>query len=120
MSTRILALLGANVIKIEGPQWLDSWRGPISPARFEQYPDSEPGARPYNRCVRFNAQNLGKFDVVLDLKSEEGRGVLRRIVPKVDAVVANYIAALFVSRILEGCFWIIALCVQAASRSDIL
>ena len=89
MSTRILALLGANVIKIEGPQWLDSWRGPISPARFEQYPDSEPGARPYNRCVRFNAQNLGKFDVVLDLKSEEGRGVLRRIVPKVDAVVAN-------------------------------
>ena len=32
----------------------------------------------------------------------------------VDAVVANYIAALFVSRILEGCFWIIALCVPCS------
>ncbi len=89
MSTRILALLGARVIKVEGPQWLDSWRGPRSPERFEQYPDGDPGARPYNRCVRFNAQNLGKLDILLDLKSDEGRKVLQRIARKVDAVVAN-------------------------------
>jgi hypothetical protein len=37
------------------------------------------------------------------LKHEQGRG------KPVDPAVANYIAALFVSRILEGCFWIIAL-----------
>lgn len=34
----------------------------------------------------------------------------------VDAVVANYIAALFVSRILEGCFWIIALYIKKYAR----
>ena len=32
MSTRILALLGADVIKVEGPLWLDSWRGPLAPS----------------------------------------------------------------------------------------
>jgi crotonobetainyl-CoA:carnitine CoA-transferase CaiB-like acyl-CoA transferase len=89
MSTRILALLGARVIKVEGPQWLDSWRGPRSPERFEQYPDGDPGPHPYNRCVRFNAQNLGKLDILLDLKSDEGRKELQRIAHKMDAVVAN-------------------------------
>jgi crotonobetainyl-CoA:carnitine CoA-transferase CaiB-like acyl-CoA transferase len=89
MATRILALLGARVIKVEGPQWLDSWRGPLAPARTEQYPDNEPGERPYNRCVRFNAQNLGKEDIVLDLKSAEGRQSLRGIASTADAIVAN-------------------------------
>jgi hypothetical protein len=56
------------------------------------------------------------------LKSEQGKGKVlapsyaplcicfSSISKPVDPAVANYIAALFVSRILEGCFWIIALC----------
>jgi hypothetical protein len=56
------------------------------------------------------------------LKSEQGKGKVlapsyaplcicfSSMSKPVDPAVANYIAALFVSRILEGCFWIIALC----------
>ena len=36
MSTKILAQLGARVVKIEGPSWLDSWRGPLKPNKLEQ------------------------------------------------------------------------------------
>ncbi len=77
------------MIKVEGPLWLDSWRGPLAPARFEQYPDRDAGERPYNRCVRFNGQNLGKKDIVLDLKTQEGQELLRRIAMRADVVVAN-------------------------------
>ena len=90
MSTKILAQLGATVVKIEGPAWLDSWRGPLKPNKLEQYPDGLAGARPYDRCARFNAQNHDKHDVCLDLKAPEARDVIRRMLPKIDVVVANF------------------------------
>lgn len=90
MATKILAVLGADVIKIEGPQWLDSWRGPLRPTNLEQYPGKVPGPRPWNCCARFNAQNHDKRDVVLDLKSGRAQNLIRAMVPRMDLVVANF------------------------------
>ena len=39
--------------------------------------------------MRFNGQNLGKKDLVLDLKTQEGQDLLRRIAMRADVVVAN-------------------------------
>lgn len=90
MSTKILAHLGVDVIKMEGPRWYDSWRGLPNPTKREQYPGDDPGAKPYNRCALFNAQNLNKRAIVLDLKSERARDIIRAMIPKIDIVVANF------------------------------
>ena len=90
MSTKILAILGAKVVKIEGPEWLDSWRGPLKPTKLEQYPDGVAGERPYDRCARFNAQNHEKHDVAIDLKSPRAQAVIRDMLPHFDLLVANF------------------------------
>ena len=90
MSTKILAMLGATVVKIEGPEWLDSWRGPLKPTKLEQYPDGVAGERPYDRCARFNAQNHEKYDVAMDLKSPRAQAIIRDMLPKIDLLVANF------------------------------
>jgi crotonobetainyl-CoA:carnitine CoA-transferase CaiB-like acyl-CoA transferase len=90
MATKILANLGADVIKVEGPRWYDSWRGPLKPSKMEQYPDSKPGERPYNRCALFNAQNFDKRAIVLDLKAPRAREIIRSMLPQIDLVVANF------------------------------
>ena len=90
MSTKILAILGAKVVKIEGPEWLDSWRGPLNPTKLEQYPGGVAGERPYDRCARFNAQNHEKLDVAMDLKSPRAQAIIRDMLPKIDLLVANF------------------------------
>ena len=90
MSTKILAILGAKVVKIEGPEWLDSWRGPPKPTKLEQYPDGVAGEHPFDRCARFNAQNHEKLDVAMDLKSLRAQAIIRDMLPKFDLLVANF------------------------------
>ena len=73
-ATGIMADLGAEVIKIEGPGRLDITRdGPFSGA----YADNQPGDDPWNRTTNFNLLNRGKKPLVLDLSQEEGRDVLK-------------------------------------------
>lgn len=91
MATRILASLGAEIIKIEGPTRPDSWRGEVvDPPTLYPYPDLEPGERPYDRHSWFNAQNQGKRSVALDLKQPEGLELARRIAAQSDVVIANW------------------------------
>ena len=75
-----LALLGADVIKVEAPDGGDLAR--------------QLGASPeLNRAgmgVSFLAQNAGKRSVVLDLKSEDGRARLFDLVATADALVENF------------------------------
>ncbi|WP_233838206.1 CaiB/BaiF CoA transferase family protein [Paraburkholderia sp. ZP32-5] len=75
-----LAHMGAEVIKIETPGSGDLAR--------------QLGADPQlNRAkmgVSFLAQNAGKQSVTINLKSEEGKEVFRRLVKTADVVVENY------------------------------
>jgi crotonobetainyl-CoA:carnitine CoA-transferase CaiB-like acyl-CoA transferase len=73
-AVRQLADWGANVIKIELPPALEAGEGPGGPRHAPDF------------------QNLqrNKRAMTLNLKSEEGRGVLHRLVAKADVLVENY------------------------------
>lgn len=91
MTTRALAFLGAEVIKIENGARLDSWRGPpVGVNDPASYPDRQGGERPYDRNALFNTQNHDKKSICLDLKSPRGRDIARRLAAKCDVVVANF------------------------------
>jgi crotonobetainyl-CoA:carnitine CoA-transferase CaiB-like acyl-CoA transferase len=92
--TRLLADLGAQVIKVESPDNFDPIRGPRRPVshRAGVYPKGEPGERPYNRHAYFNERNRNKLGVTIDLKRPEGRDLLLRLVAESDVLIENFSA----------------------------
>ena len=91
-STRILGDLGADVIKVEGPNRPDPERGQMDPkaASGGPYPDNDPGDEPYNRAGRFVEYNRNKRDIAIDLKTVEGVEVLKSLVITADVVIENF------------------------------
>ena len=75
-ASAMLADMGADVIKIEGPDAVDPGRGLLA---------QENGPNPY-----FESHNRNKRGMVLDLKAERGREVFYRLVEKADVVVQNF------------------------------
>ena len=71
----LLADMGARVIKVEPPAG-DSTR-------------SMAGARG-NDSAAFNAVNRGKLGIVIDLNTEQGRSVFKRLARSADILVENY------------------------------
>ena len=89
--TKLMADLGAEVIKMESLSVYDSHRGPVSPARgIAAYPDGEPGEEPWNRNGWFNCLHLSKYGITLELTSEEGRRVFERLVSISDVLIENF------------------------------
>ncbi|MBI2202741.1 MAG: CoA transferase [Candidatus Rokubacteria bacterium] len=83
----LMADMGAEVIKIEGPGRLDITRD--SP--FSGVPaDNDPGVDPWNRTSNFNQINRGKKSLVLDLSRAEGRDVLRDLIRVSDVFMENF------------------------------
>jgi crotonobetainyl-CoA:carnitine CoA-transferase CaiB-like acyl-CoA transferase len=74
--TSILADLGAEVIKVEAPKGGDEGRWGYPPI------DDVP--------VFFLALNRNKKGITLGLRHEEGRALLRRLMPHVDVLVENF------------------------------
>ncbi|MFC9536743.1 CaiB/BaiF CoA transferase family protein [Streptomyces sp. NPDC056975] len=68
-ATRLLAGMGADVIKVERP---------------------DSGDRLRHRPVMFAAENRGKRDLSIDLKSPEGRKALLRLVASADVLVEGF------------------------------
>jgi CoA:oxalate CoA-transferase len=68
-ATRLLAGLGADVIKVERP---------------------DSGDRLRHRPAMFEAENRGKRDLSVDLKSADGRAALLRVVAAADVLVEAY------------------------------
>jgi crotonobetainyl-CoA:carnitine CoA-transferase CaiB-like acyl-CoA transferase len=79
-ATAHLALLGADVIKIENPDGGDLARklGAVTELNAELMGTS------------FLAQNANKRSLTLNLKADEGRAVLRRLVERADVLVENF------------------------------
>lgn len=92
--TRLLADLGAEVIKIEAPRRPDLIRGPVRPSSPHEgtYPDDEPGARPYNRHGYFNERNRNKLGLAIDAADPRGREVILELAAVSDVVLDNYAA----------------------------
>ncbi len=80
-ATRILADLGAEVIRIESEDYLDSLRFAV--------PDKD-GARSVNRSGLFNNLNRNKLGITLNLHHPGGREVAERLVAEADVVAENY------------------------------
>lgn len=90
---RLLGDMGAEVIKVEPISRYDPERGParLEPgARGRIYPDGDPGQRPYNRAGRFNVYNRSKLGLTLDLRTQEGRALVRELVSISDVIVENF------------------------------
>ncbi len=93
LTTRTLACLGAEVIKIEGPRRPDISRGRLPPKGFvERYPNGEYGERPWNRNAYFNTLNYNKYDCVLDLTQPRGLELVKQLAATSDVVVENFSA----------------------------
>ncbi len=76
----MLALLGASVIKIEGPDMPDPvrGRGPVQALN-----DAGLG-------LNYVIQNGNKRAMTLDLKSDEGKAIFRTLAAKADVVIENF------------------------------
>ena len=90
----LLADLGAEVIKIEGPGRIDLTR---DSAQTGMHADNEPGADPWNRTASFNMINRGKKSLVLDLSRPEGREILKQLIRVSDVFMEN-----FTPRVMRG------------------
>ncbi len=75
-----LALLGADVIKIEVPEGGD----------LARQLGADAGLNSRHMGASFLAQNAGKKSVTLNLKTSEGKDVLRRLVESADVLVENF------------------------------
>ncbi|MEX2207987.1 MAG: CoA transferase [Myxococcota bacterium] len=80
-ATRLLAEMGAEVIKIESPRAWDNVRTLLP----------QPGApEPWNSSYYFNDYNRDKKSLTLDLSQARGRALFLELVAKCDCVIENY------------------------------
>jgi crotonobetainyl-CoA:carnitine CoA-transferase CaiB-like acyl-CoA transferase len=79
--TRILADMGAEVIKIESPRAWDNIRTLVPQPGIED---------PWNSSYYFNFYNRDKKSLTLDLANERGREVFLEFVKQSDVVIENY------------------------------
>jgi len=77
-ATMLLSYMGAEVTKIESPQWGDGMRPGYRRSR-----DQPIG-------MAFALMNSNKRSITLNLKSEEGKDIFKRLARKADVVVENY------------------------------
>ncbi len=89
-STRLLAGLGADVVKVERPPAGDPVRryGPF--ASRPELPVSHGSNLPVEDGAWHLYLNAGKRSVSLDLKSEQGRDTLLQLASKADLLVENF------------------------------
>ncbi len=82
----LLASLGADVIKIEGPKRPDLWRYDAQePARV-----ASPDAHPLNVRANFNMANRGKRTASIALDTERGRELALGLIERADLVLENF------------------------------
>ncbi|MGO1500697.1 MAG: CaiB/BaiF CoA transferase family protein [Marinobacter sp.] len=80
MATQMLSLLGADVIKIETPGKGDEMRLLLT--------DPEMAAR--FLAPSFLTNNMGKRSLALNLKSDQGRAVVAKMMDEADVIIENF------------------------------
>ncbi len=79
-ASQLLAMLGADVIKIEAPGKGDQLREML---RTEE-------SEPYGMSPSFMTSNVGKRSIALDLKHPKSREIINRLLRDADAVMENF------------------------------
>jgi crotonobetainyl-CoA:carnitine CoA-transferase CaiB-like acyl-CoA transferase len=82
LATRLLADMGAEVIKVEVPTYLDT-------RQAEPFLHNDPRKRFWERSGIFNSLNRGKQSVTLNLAIDEGKRLFRELVATADVLVEN-------------------------------
>jgi len=82
--TGYLASMGADVVKVESPHRPDGYRFVMT------YPSM--GDHWWERSPLWQAQNLSKRSVALDLRRDDARAALERLIAAADVVAENYTA----------------------------
>lgn len=77
-----LGALGADVVKVEGTRRIDGFR------YVAAFP--EQGERWYEQSGLFQATNLNKRDVAIDLERPEGRELVGELLDQADVVIENF------------------------------
>jgi crotonobetainyl-CoA:carnitine CoA-transferase CaiB-like acyl-CoA transferase len=75
-----LALLGADVIKIEPPKGGDQMRNRVLASRLSDQ----------DMAAGFLTMNIGKRSLALDIKSEKGKAILIDLIKGADAILHNF------------------------------
>ncbi|MEE8337288.1 MAG: CoA transferase [Dehalococcoidia bacterium] len=83
---RMLGEAGADVIKVESQRRSD----PLRMQGRGLFPGGDPGERPWNRSGMVNERNRSKRSLVIDLTSEEGSAIFKRLVAVSDLVIENF------------------------------
>ena len=81
--SHVLSFYGADVIKVEGPDRFDWWRG-------SRPPGDDPALQLHERSHVFNGVNRGKRGVTIDITDEAGRELFLDLVRDADLVVENF------------------------------
>ncbi|MEZ4481968.1 MAG: CoA transferase [Dehalococcoidia bacterium] len=84
VASSLLATLGADVIKVEGPGGRPRNAAGVAPRKDGS------NAEPWNRILLFNSYNHAKRSVVLDVTRAEGRETFLSLVKQADIVVQNF------------------------------
>lgn len=91
VAARILADLGAQVISVVAASMLVDAPIPEEIVKLlGTYPDNDPGERPWNRNSMQNDFARNKLGMTLDLSTEEGIDILKRLVGVSDVVMENF------------------------------
>ena len=90
----LLADMGAEVIKLEGPGRPDTTR---TGGLAGSFPENEFGEDWWNRSSTYNLIHRGKESLTLDLTDERGRDLFRQLVSISDVVLEN-----FTPRVMRG------------------
>ena len=110
--TELLGFLGADVVQIEALRRVDIWRL-LRPWVPDAIRDGSKTQHPVNLQGVYNAVNLNKRGITLDLGTDEGKEIFWRMMPKFDVICEN-----FRPGVLEG--WGITLESLAEQRSDVI
>ena len=94
-TTLLLALMGAQVIKLESCSRMDINRGQANPRPGDPrlYPNGEPGETPWNRTAHHVHRNINKFAITLDLATARGKELFLDLARISDVLVENYRAS---------------------------